>query len=77
MKNGMTDAASLLHPSFRFCFDVYFDDLIRRAVQDPAQSAEGDHGDVPSLFQRVQRSVVNAALEQLILRHALLRHGPP
>ena len=71
--HGMTDAASLRRPSFRF----YFDDLIRRAVQDPAQSAEGDHGDVPSLFQRVQRSVVNAALEQLILRHTLLRHGPP
>ena len=72
-KNGMTDAASLLHPSFRF----YFDDLIRRAVQDPAQPAERNHGDVPSFFQGVQRSVVNAALEQLILRHTLLCHCSP
>lgn len=60
-------------PSFFF----YFHDLIRRAVQNPAQAAEGKHGDVPSLFQGVQRAVVNAGLEELILRHALLRHGFP
>ena len=58
-------------------FFLYFDDLIRRAVQNPAQPTERDHGDVPPLFQRVQRSVVNAALEKLILRHALLHHCFP
>lgn len=60
-------------PSFFF----YFHNLIRCAVQNPAQPTERDHGNISSLFQGVQRSVVNAALEQLILRHALFSHCYP
>ena len=60
-------------PSFAF----YFHNLIRCAVQNPAQPTERNHRDVSSLFQGIQRPVVNAALEQLILGHTLLLHGLP
>ena len=56
-----------MSPSFAFDFD----DLVRRAVQDPAQPTQRDHRDVPALFQRIQRPVVDAALEQQFLSHAL------
>ena len=58
-------------------FLLYFHDFIRRTIQNPAYATERNNGDVPSFFQRVQRPVINAALEQLILRHSLFRHCIP
>ena len=52
-------------------------DVIGGAVKDSAQFFQGDQRDILILFQRVQRLVINAAFEKLILGHLLLLHRFP
>ena len=56
-------------------FEFY--DLIGRTTNDSAQLFQCDHGDVLPFFQRIQRFVVDAALQELILRNAVFLHGFP
>ena len=52
-------------------------DVIWRAANDFAQLFNGEQCDILSLFDGVQRFVINAAFQQLILRDLLFFHGLP
>lgn len=53
------------------------DDVIWRAADDFAQLFNGEQCDILSLFDGVQRFVINAAFQQLILRDLLFFHCLP
>ena len=53
------------------------DDLIWGAVQNSAELFKRQHGDVAVLLQRIQRMVINAAPQELILRNISILHGRP
>ena len=46
------------------------DHVIGRTAHDAAELFQRDHGDVAALFQSVQRLVIHAALQQLVLGDA-------
>ena len=47
------------------------DHVIGRTAHDAAELFQRDHGDVLVLLQGIQRLVVDAALEKLVLGHAI------
>ena len=51
--------------------------VVGRTAHDHAEFFEGDHGDVFVLLQGIQRPVVSAALQELVLRHIVALHGFP
>ena len=53
------------------------DHVIGRTAHDAAELFQRDHGDVLVLLQGIQRLVVDAALEKLVLGHAIFAHGIP
>lgn len=53
------------------------DDVIGGAADNAAELFQRDHGDVAALFQSVQRLVIHAALQQLVLGDATALHSFP
>ena len=53
------------------------DDIVGGAADDAAELFQRDHGDVAALFQSVQRLVIHAALQQLVLGDATALHSFP
>ena len=53
------------------------DHVIGRTAHDAAELFQRDHGDVAALFQSVQRLVIHAALQQLVLGDATALHSFP
>ena len=51
--------------------------IIRSAADDGAYLLQSKHGDVPALFQRIKGPVINAALQELVLRRFLFLHRRP
>ena len=53
------------------------DQIAGRTANDLAQLLQGKHGDVSTLFEGVERVIINAALQKLVLRHIVSSHGFP
>ena len=53
------------------------DHIIGRTANDLAQLLQGKHSDVSIFLERIQRVIINAALQKLILRHIISLHGLP
>lgn len=51
--------------------------VVGRAAHQTAQLFQRDHGDVPVLSQGIQRLVVDAVLQQVVLGYAIFAHGFP
>ena len=53
------------------------DQIAGRTANDLAQLLQGKHGDVSVLFERIQRVIINAALQKLVLCHIVSLHSFP
>ena len=53
------------------------DHIIGRTANDLAQLLQGKHSDVSIFLERIQRVIINAALQKLVLRHIVSLHGFP
>lgn len=65
----------MLPSGFPFVGKAY--DIVWRTVQNTAQLFQGQHGDIPALFQGIQRLVVDPLLEQSILADLSALHRCP
>ena len=53
------------------------DHIIGRTANDLAQLLQGKHSNVSIFLERIQRVIINAALQKLVLRHIVSLHGFP
>lgn len=54
-----------------------FHNIVGRAADDRAEFFQRDHRDILALFQRIQRLIVDATFEQLVLRDIFPLHRLP
>ena len=53
------------------------DHIIGRTANDLAQLLQGKHSNVSIFLEGIQRVIINAALQKLVLRHIVSLHGFP
>ena len=63
--------------SFRRSLVGKSDDIVGRAADYAAQLFHGEQGDIAVFLEGIERLIIDAALEQLILGHIQSLHGFP
>lgn len=68
---GPANAEPLLYVSLKL------DNIVRGAADDSAYLLQGKYSDILALLQGIKGLVVNAALQELVLRHFLFLNRSP